>query len=426
MIFIDKPYVNEKGGRILLSSHIKNEGEGIENDLYYSVEPDYKKYLCYEQADAFVIAMLLRAIVSGQDILVDSPISEKLYHNLTNGLIYALTKAAIKTPLHFIKGWNPKYEEDSEGRKKYITITCKGYADTKYGGIAVGTGCSLGVDSFSVIKKYLLSEDCLPNYKITHFTCFNVGAFGLYNTEGMRKSFYDEVEVIKDFASKLSIPVVSVDSNIRVFYPERNFNWSHTYLNMSCVLALQKLWGKYLYASGYPADSLELNIADAAHDEPYLLPNISTESTELIEADMEKSRSDKVRYIMDEQVVRQNLNVCLKNQYKNDGKIVSEDDNGHINCGHCEKCLRTMLQLDIFGKLHDFADVFNLSRWEECKQKYLIKVLTGLDNNIMYSDIASTITDQYLLSLKVKRNLKDYKYRAKLRKILSKIIHFFD
>lgn len=103
MIYIGRPFIKTTESEVSLVSHVKNEAEGKETDLYYSVEPHYAKYLCQEQADAFVLPMLLRAVVTKQNIEVDAPVSEKLLHNLRHGLLYALEKAYNKGILPFLK-----------------------------------------------------------------------------------------------------------------------------------------------------------------------------------------------------------------------------------------------------------------------------------------------------------------------------------
>ena len=404
MITIGQPYIKESSDRACLVSRVSNEAEGIDLDVLYSVETQYKEFLCDETADAFVLPLLLRAVVSNQDIRVDAPMSEKLYHNLKYGVLYALSYARKTTPK--VYGLRPQTTAINK-----IKISCSTLVANNYQAKGVGTGCSLGVDSFSVIKKYLLDEDCLPSYKITHFACFNVGAFGSFNTDETRKSFFTEVERLKVFSEKLNIPVVSVDTNLHEFYPEKNFNWSHTFLNMGCVLALQKLWGKYLYAAGYSLDRFKWDLGDSAKYEPFVISQLSTESTELISSDMEKSRSDKVRYIMDDEIVKQNITVCLREQSINNGKMNRDREDEYLNCGHCEKCLRTMLQLDIFGVLDNYSTVFNLSEWPKLKYNFITKVLALRDKNLMYNDIASTmVANAYPIPSKIK-------YRAKILRL---------
>lgn len=458
MIRIGKPYIEEQNGEIRLISHVTNDKEGKSIDLYYSVDSEYSQYLCNEQADAFVLPMLLRAVITGQCIEVDAPLSEKLLHNIRYGVVYALKTAYDSTPNNYGKRYNKRnvvsphnnisvsqfengyacqdecgdepgvcshvdeaYQECSVCQK--IEVKCTDTTSSVYGGNAVGTGCSLGVDSLSVIKKYFLDESCLPSYRITHFACFNVGAFGSYNTDATRKSFHKEVSAIKDFGARLGLPVVAVDTNLHEFFPERDFNWSHSFLNMGCVLALQKLWGKYLYASGYSLENFKFDICDSAKYEPFLLPNLSTESTELIPVDMEKSRSAKVRFIMDDPIAMEYLNVCLKEQSINDGIVKGIVDQEYRNCGHCEKCMRTMLQLDIYGKLGHYSKVFDLSDWERQKKHYLAKVLACQNENLMYHDIVKTIPTDYQISFSTK--LYSFCYKYNLLDILRVINNFY-
>lgn len=423
MIHISKPYIEERDGKTFLISNIKNELENKDINVFFAVEPEFANYLCYEQADAFVVPMLLRAIVTGQDIEVEAPLSEKLLHNLQYGVVYALTKSINE---------NIKYPNDvptlEQTFKKYINyrkrepiqVISKGKSSYDYKGNAVGTGCSLGVDSFSVIKKYLLDDDCMPNYRLTHFACFNVGAFGTHNTESTRSSFYREVNRIKQFAQKLNLPVVAVDTNLHEFYPELSFNWSNAFLNMGCVLALQKLWNKYIFASDFSCDNFEFDIFWNAKYTPFLLPHLCTESTELINGDMEKSRSAKVNYIMNDDMVKQNLNVCLKEQYINNNNRHRDTKSNYINCGYCEKCLRTILQLEIYGKLEEYKDIIDLSEWQYLKPYYLGKVIACRKENMMYDDILNTITSEYHIPLFSKIYAKIYKPYQIIKKVLKR------
>ena len=378
MIRIGNPFIEEREGRVYLVSNIEDEGDNIFQELWFSVEKNYGEYLVPEVADAFVVALALRAVVKEQDIFVDASLSEKLLHSLQSAVFFAVAKS-----------FNSSLGLSSDHPLFIPSIHCNKILSIHWNSRGVGTGCSLGVDSFSVIKKYYLDHESriFPGYRLTHLTCFNVGAFGSDNSEMTRASFYEEVRHIKEFGSMVGLPVVSVDSNVHSFFPEHDFNWSHTYLNMGCVLALQRLWGKYLYASGYSLDYFKWDIHDCAKYEPFLLPNLSTESTELISIDMDKPRSEKIRFIADDPVVQHNLYVCLKEQRINNGKIQRNEVSGFRNCGICEKCLRTMLQLDIYGRLPEFKSVFDLSYWEIIRPSYLRKVILNKDKVSMYEDI---------------------------------------
>ncbi len=377
MIRIGCPFIEKREGRIYLVSNVRNEGENRNHELWFSVEKDYEEFLVSEVADPFVVALVLRAVVSKQDIEVDAPLSERLLHNLNNSVFYALSKCCLSN-------------NNTPGQEVFQpSVTCRRAVSLRFGSTGVGTGCSLGVDSFSILKKYYLDHSSYeyPSFRITHLGCFNVGAFGSFNTDSTRGSFFREVKRVKVFGDTIGLPVVSVDSNIHTFFPEVDFNWSHTYLNMGCVLALQKLWGRYLYASGYSLGCFEWDIHDSAKYEPFLLPGLSTESPELVSVDMDKPRSEKLLFIADDPLVQNHLNVCLKEQRINNGRIQRSDVSEFINCGVCEKCLRTMLQLDIFDKLYFFKGVFDLSKWDENKVSFIRKVVMEKDSYFMYADI---------------------------------------
>ena len=386
MIKIGAPYIEQDGELTYLKSAIENEGEKKNITLFYAVEKKYEQYLCHETADAFVLPMLLRAIVSGQDIEVDALLSEKLYHNLTNSVMYILWLSKIKA------GGRVAIKNNKD--TKAPQIRCKGISNQNFNGEAVGTGCSLGVDGYSVIKKYIFENEMFPSYKPTHLACFNVGAFGSYNTDETRQSFYDELKNLNNFAQKFDIPIVSIDTNVHEFYPERRFNWSVTFLNIGCVLSMQKLWRRYLFASGYSVKNFEFDFNDCCKSDSFLCPHLSTESVEVLSADMNLTRSDKVRNIMNDVVCKENLNVCLKVQRINNG-VMARNVSNYINCGRCEKCLRTMLQLDIYGVLDDYNDIFDMTSWKKLKPIFLSKILAYRKENIMYKDILDTMSPDY-------------------------------
>lgn len=381
MIRIGSPFIEKREGRIYLVSNVLNEGENRNHELWFSVEKDYEEFLVSEVADPFVVALALRAVVSKQDIVVDAPLSERLLHNLNNSVFFALSKCCLSN-------------KNTLGQEIFQpSVTCRNSLSLRFGATGVGTGCSLGVDSLSILKEYYLDHSSYkyPSYRITHLACFNVGAFGSFNTDSTRESFFREVMRMKDFGDTIGLPVVAVDSNIHTFFPEVDFNWSHTYLNMGCVLALQKLWGRYLYASGYSLGCFEWDIHDSAKYEPFLLPGLSTENTELVSVDMDKTRSEKLLLIADDPLVQNNLTVCLKEQRINNGRIQRCDVSDSVNCGVCEKCLRTMLQLDIYDKLCYFKRVFDLSKWDVNKVSFVRKVVMNKDHNYMYADIYRTL-----------------------------------
>ena len=56
MLVINQPYLEEKEGKTKLISDI--DVDGTITSIYFEVENEYAKYLCYERGDAFLIGLL--------------------------------------------------------------------------------------------------------------------------------------------------------------------------------------------------------------------------------------------------------------------------------------------------------------------------------------------------------------------------------
>lgn len=117
------------------------------------------------------------------------------------------------------------------------------------------------------------------------------------------------------------------------------------------IYSLQKLWRIYYYAGTYPFDefSLKNNLyIDPAHFELFLLNCFSTSQLKIVPEGSEYSRNDKINFIANYEVAKKNLHVCTAKE---------------INCGVCEKCLRTLLAIDALGRLDDFREAFDIDTY---------------------------------------------------------------
>ena len=78
MIKIGKPIIEELGGAFYLSSIISSDKDNICEKIWYRTTAEWSKYLTDETADAFLLPMLLVALRTQEDIIVEAPVSEKL------------------------------------------------------------------------------------------------------------------------------------------------------------------------------------------------------------------------------------------------------------------------------------------------------------------------------------------------------------
>lgn len=261
----------------------------MNEDIWFETTEEYAKFYCDETCDAFVVAMLIPAVQTQQDIECDC-ISEKLLYNLNNEVSFILQSA-----------W--------KGRK--IEIKAKKIVDTNYGGKGIGSGCSLGVDSFASILGH--SEPyCSPNYCLNYLTNFNVGAFGSTDLKLARESWLNDLEKVKLFSDEYGLPLVTIDSNIGITNHGLSFDEVFLFRNVSAVLSLQKLFKRYFIASGRTVDKISINKNDVSYIETLLAPLLSTESCDLLISEADMTRTEKTKFISNSSYVRKHLYVCWK------------------------------------------------------------------------------------------------------------------
>lgn len=371
MIRISKPIVREVDRKVFLVSYMSDNKSKTEvnpngEEVFYATTKDYGQYLTNESSDCFVVGILLMAIKLGQDIECDT-ISEKLYYNLVHTVIPIL---------------------DQIYGGKEIKIHCKHLSNQNYQAKAVATGCSLGVDSFSTIIDHI-GTDCSPSYRLTHFTYFNVGAHGDKNLDKVKESYDNDFKLVDAYAKTKKIPVVAVESNISKLYEGFDFNQCALIRNMSVVLSMQKLFRRYIYASSFHIRDTSFSNKDMHYQSPFLLPALSTETTELINGDPCLDRVNKTRKIADFEDTYKYLYVCWKELIANDGlnEDIAKVKDEFLNCTRCDKCLRTILTLDILGKKEKYHNIFDLKYYDKSKDLYVGKVIAYKRRETYYQEI---------------------------------------
>lgn len=367
MITIHKPYIERVNSYVWLKCHIIDSEQKIDTDIWYQTDDNWGGYFIDNQADAFLILSLLPAVRYKQDIKVEAHVSEQLYYNVNNFIIPTLSA--------IWGGYKPRIE-------------VSGTLSTNYHPTAVATGCSMGVDSLSSILHHT-NQECLKTYRLTHLTYFNVGAMGTKNLAETENSFYNDLNKVNAFADKIGLPVVWVNSNIHQLFYNFDFNQSHTLRNMSVVLSMQKLFFRYFYASAYTIPNYKLSRDDMSHFEDPLLARLSTESTCLMSDDADLHRTEKTDYISNNKLSYDYLYVCLKEQISNnksDDEIASLKDQ-HLNCSRCMKCLRTMMTLDILGKLDLYDSIFDVQYFRRIKKYYIGRILSTKKQDEFAADI---------------------------------------
>jgi hypothetical protein len=131
--------------------------------------------------------------------------------------------------------------------------------------------------------------------------------------------------------------LVIMHTNARVFLEqEMNLGWPDTHgLALASVAHALSAGFSHMYIAS--TTSYDYLYPYGSH--PLLDPLWGTEELKLVHDGCEADRIEKALFLEQDEHLLQNLRVCWENR------------GGSFNCGECEKCKRTMIQLEIAGVL---------------------------------------------------------------------------
>jgi len=323
---------------------------------------------------------------------VDGAVSEILQYRLENSLIFLLSKVFGKNPIRVMPGSTATIAFDPK---------------------AIATGFSGGVDSFATVLQHT-SDNCPDPLKLTHLSLFNVGAYG-NDEKRTQKIFHEDAQRAQKYADEIKLPLVLLNSNISKAYDVNEITHGYTTrLSISLVsgiLSLQKLFKIYLISSSNTIDKVELNKWYQTHYESILSSYLSTNNTNIIIANENLNRVDKTKYIADNTSVHKHLYVCLADHINEKSKIKITKDT-FPNCSECFKCLRTLIVIDILGKLNDFRDRFNIQKYEGQRASYIKYLLKHMNRDPYLKEIYdSMVKYKYNFPKEVSFYARIIKYR---------------
>ena len=398
MLRISKPWIEHKGDEFYLMADILDEYRDKTFRIWYSVNEEYGQFLSDDRLDGFLLNSLIYAMRTGQDIELGAPVSPKLLHNIQN-TIQPLFKTVMP-----------------DGR--IITINVPPHTEPleEYKGVAVGCGCSLGVDSMASLLSHL-KDGIAIGYKVSHLALFNSCQFGYVDLEQTEKSFRQGIEKIRPFSEYTKLPILAIDTNLNELYIGADVRLTMRFIlsTLSCPMAVQKLLGKYIYASSYSVIDFELSPLDYSHFESAFVPLLSTESLEVILSNPTMTRVDKTKYISKSPLTPKFLDVCCADQKANgfwkDRRWLDSKDK--INCGWCEKCLRTLFTLELLGKLDEYHSLFQIDNYLKNRESFILNVVLNREKDIFCKEIFDLMNEVgFVLPVAVKRAVRRQRIRS--------------
>lgn len=352
MITIGTPYLRQEPDRVSLCAQVMIQGD--KEDAWFSVEPEYARYLTGDRLDAFVVCFLPVAMALGEDIVCDAPITKRLYYQLTTYLIPSM--AANMDVYHPITIHAPVTD---------VPLPCEG---------AVGTGWTGGVDCMYTLMTHMDSRE--PSRKLTHLMVANVGTLESdHNTELLH---YMAQKAKDTVAAELGLGVVSVDSNIQLLHRD-NYLAVAVFRLPAAVLALQKLFGTFLHSGAYEFSRFSFVQENSAYYELLPLTCYETDCTVFYSTGSQVARIQKLRELSDFPMARKYLHPCI---YQD-----------RSNCGKCGKCVRTMGALYAIGTLDRFGKVFDVDHFHQNKKEYLAQILAKKESQ-HYGEILAVMKER--------------------------------
>ena len=262
-------------------------------------------------ADPWIALLLWPAMRLAQPLRIDAPASVRLVE-------------ATDDLMAIMNCWDPRFER--------IAIQPRAVTDHQPGSSGITASFfSGGVDSFYTVLKNHAAQP-VRHGTVSHLIFAHGFDIRLHETE-----LYDLVfPSIQGCADALGCTLVPCATNVRDVIPEALVGWPMYYGAplAGMALGLPGLWSRVLI----PAPQTYLDtFPNGSH--PVLDPLWSTEAVRLIHDGAEATRIAKTETISTSELALRHLRVCWRNPH------------GKYNCGGCEKCVRTMINLKLAGTL---------------------------------------------------------------------------
>lgn len=316
-----------------------------------------------------LVGLLYPAMALGEDLEINAPVSPLLLHTIQHDVQSLLID------------YNPELKRIKVSATSVTLAPLEVPSD-------VATGFSAGVDTFTTLTLFT-ANDVPDSRHLTSLTTFDVGAMG--NVDDSSEIFEKYSRRLRDYAKDNDFLWQTARSNLDQFYSavSANFQTTHVIRNVAAALIFEDIFGCYLYSSSYPYRNINSKNDDMSYIEPIILPLLSTETLQFVSAGAGLARVQKTELISTSQSAMKMLDVCVASA---NVRMKSK----FLNCSRCWKCSRMMVNLDVLGRIDDFAGIFDLEYYRSNKDHMFL--------NIFESAQKGKPADQDLMALMRERN----------------------
>ena len=309
-MIIDHIHLARSDATTVLSAQCKIRKIGWDS-LSFSVNNSAQGGHVYKDASPFAAALLLPSMKQGEDLIIRGSISAQLYKGM---------HAVMQEVLHWDIGLRP------------VEIKADDLVVDTHKPRRTASFFSGGVDSFYTYLKH--KKDPVRADRVDSFILVNG-----FDVDRRNKQLWNRIlKNIKAISAAENVDLVVVKTNIqRLVEPILPWDYTHGGCLAAVGLFLRGAFQQIYIPSTHSVEEQIPWGSNLALDGHW-----STESTTFVHDGSEATRINKViSQIAHSPLALEHLRVCYANE------------RGAYNCGKCDKCLRTMVNLYVAGALEN-------------------------------------------------------------------------
>lgn len=321
---ICKPEIEEINGSIHVSARVETTScpVSLPEKLWFSFPRQFCDHITGD-VNGFATALLPLAMILGEDLHMEGSLSPRLLGGLEE---YQRIQCA----------WDPSPFQPVRLIPESLQAGHAGHTPT-----AVGTSFSGGIDSFHTLWSHLSENERNPSYSISHALIIN--GFDRDSDLGKPGNFSMIEQVMQPMMERLGIQFIVCRTNYMSFSDAFILKQTFGAMVTSPALVLGGLFSAFYIPSSYRFDDF---FRDGSH--PMLDHLVATETMQTIHEGSHLKRTQKTRDISQWSETYSTLRVCSRETG------YDEETNSIQNCCRCEKCIRTIKTLELYGALDNY------------------------------------------------------------------------
>jgi hypothetical protein len=299
---------------------IWEDSESPTQEIYFQTDEQFGPYLSCNP-NAFLLATLLPAMrLAEKRVAIDAEVCPELQDGLLTAM--SLIREWFGPDRSFVRiESKPRFRPPSSFKLERACSFLSG-----------------GIDSLATLRANRLNIP--PNHPASIKDCLFVQGFDIPLNETSDTAFRHILDSLSEVAKDADVTLIPIATNIASLYDDMKF-WMYEFHGAAIAAVAHSLSRRLTRA--YVASSCDVRNVIPWGSNPLLDPNYSSADLRIYYDSLRLSRLAKTEIVGDWDIALQNLRVCVDNQ-EGLSKCLP-------NCGQCEKCIRTMVELVAVGKL---------------------------------------------------------------------------